>query len=84
MRCSDVPSHAPVVLIANKQDLPNAKKEADVEKRIGLNELCGAHPTLTIPCCAVTGEGLDDSLDLLYDLIQKSRKLDKGKKKISR
>jgi len=84
LRCSDLPSTVPILLFCNKQDLPNAKPETDLEKAVGLAELTSSHPVHALPCCAVTGEGLDDTFDILLELIQKSRKLDKAKKKISR
>jgi len=82
LRCPDIPSSVPVLLLANKQDLPNALPEAQVESSVGISDLGPAHAHETLSCCAVTGEGLDDTFfDCLHELIQNSRKLDKGKKK---
>lgn len=33
------------------------------------------------PACAITGEGLDDALEHLYDMIHKQRRLAKTNKK---
>lgn len=84
LRCSDLPSTVPILLFCNKQDLPGAKSQPELEKAIGLTELSSTRPIHSMACCAVTGEGLDETFDILLDLIQKSRKLDKAKKKISR
>lgn len=73
----------PVLVIANKQDLPTSKKDKEIESKIGVNEFSSTHPTLTLSCCAVTGEGLDEIFDALYDLIQQSRKNEKVKRKMS-
>lgn len=71
----------PVLVIANKQDLPSAKDAATVEKELSLHELVG-HLTCSLPACAVTGEGLDVALEQLYQMIQKRRKsLKQAKKK---
>lgn len=71
----------PVLLLANKQDLPTALAQHEVEQVVGVKDLGPNHATRTLCCCAVTGEGLDDALDVLHELIQTSRKLDKGKKR---
>lgn len=138
----------PVLILANKQDLPNACCPKELEKLLGLHELL--HPmsniskssftdkrneshinqlkspeldndksnrnrapsleatTSTIPqtssqsssqvtvdqnqlrgwyiqpACAITGEGLQEGLDALYDMILKRRKLNKSHKKHKR
>lgn len=84
LRCPDIPPGVPVLLIANKQDLPCSKMECDVETRLGIADLGTSHPLLTVPCCAVTGEGLDDVFDSLLELIKRSRKDEKFKRKASR
>jgi len=84
LRCSDLPSSVPILLFCNKQDLPGAKPESELEKAVGLSEMSSSHPVHALPCCAVTGEGLDDTFDVLLELIHKSRKLDKAKKKVTR
>lgn len=81
LRLADIPPFVPVLLLANKQDLPTAVAQQEIEQVVGVKDLGPNHTTKTICCCAVTGEGLDDVLDALHELIQTSRKLDKGKKK---
>lgn len=113
----------PVLVLANKQDLPGARDSAEIEKLLGLNELTlsmGAQlpgsampiPTSSSqqpvvgsgnagsskgsgasqalkgwviqPACAITGEGLQEGLDALYEIIVKRRKLHKANKKAHR
>uniref|UniRef100_A0A914UL36 Uncharacterized protein n=1 Tax=Plectus sambesii TaxID=2011161 RepID=A0A914UL36_9BILA len=81
LRLADIPAFVPVLLLANKQDLPTAVAQDEIEQVVGVKDLGPNHTTRTLCCCAVTGEGLDDVLDALHELIQTSRKLDKGKKR---
>lgn len=82
----------PLVVVANKQDLPGAREPAEIEKILGLRELgCagtarapGGQLWHVQPACAITGDGLDDALDVLYDMIQKRKKLVKQYKKKGR
>lgn len=100
----------PVLVLANKQDLPGAKDPQEIEKLLGLNELItqplppssqqpgavtgsskdgggGAGPFKgwhIQPACAITGEGLQEGLDALYEMILKRRKILKVHKKKAR
>jgi len=66
----------PILLIANKQDLPTARSPSDIERRLGVSELTvgGSRLCIVAPSCAVTGEGLDVALDQLYEMILRHRK----------
>ena len=73
----------PILILANKQDLPGAKDPKEIEKHLGLHELGSQHLFHVQPACAITGEGLDEGLDILYDMIHKRKKISKqckGKK----
>ena len=56
LRCPDMPTTVPVLLLANKQDLPEAIAECDIERALGTSDLGPCHPSETVSCCAVTGE----------------------------
>ncbi|KAK2155100.1 hypothetical protein LSH36_249g02003 [Paralvinella palmiformis] len=71
----------PLVIVANKQDLPGAVEGGEVEKMLGLGELAGSHLWHVQPACAITGEGLDEGLEHLYQMILKRRKAIKQNKK---
>lgn len=90
----------PVLILANKQDLPGAREPKQLEKLLGLHELSplitissssstSTNPTQTQtfkgwyiqPACAITGEGLHEGLEALYDMIIKKRKINKANKK---
>ncbi|KAK2714279.1 ADP-ribosylation factor-like protein 4C [Artemia franciscana] len=71
----------PVLVLANKQDLPGAKDTKEIESSLGLNDLGSNQLFHVQSTCAVTGEGLDEGLDALYDMILKRRKCLKAKRK---
>lgn len=83
-------SGVPILVLANKQDLPDAREPKELEKLLGLHELGGgahgskegtAHCWHVQPACAITGDGLHEGMEALYDMIQKRRKLAKMNKK---
>jgi len=75
LRTARVPESAgvPIVVLANKQDLPNSRSPADIQKLLGLNDMFG-HQCSIQPACAVTGEGLDEAIGQMYEMILKRRK----------
>lgn len=80
-------SGVPILVLANKQDLPGAKDSKELEKLLGLHEISGTGSTSHLwhiqAACAITGEGLQEGLDTLYGMIVKRKKLSKlNKRKI--
>ncbi|VDM44480.1 unnamed protein product [Toxocara canis] len=71
LRLPDFPSTVPVILLANKQDLPEAR--SDVEVRQSVAQGIGKRPTHLLPCCAVTGDGLDQLFSEMHQLILLAR-----------
>lgn len=63
--------NVPVLVLANKQDLPGAKDSQEIARILGLNELNPNHLWHVQAACAVTGEGLDDGLDVLFEMMLK-------------
>ena len=77
-------SGVPVLILANKQDLPTAMDPRVMEEKLGLKDLCGEWHMQ--PSCAVTGDGLEDGLTILHDMIvgrKKAKKAAKGNVKAS-
>lgn len=69
----------PILVLANKQDLPAAKDPVEVARLLGLSELSqGWHVQ---PACAIIGDGLEEGLEKLYDMIVTRKKLAKNKRK---
>lgn len=78
-----------VCFVPLKQALSHvgAKEVGELEKHLGVLELAGMPGSACIrvqPACAITGEGLHEGLDTLYQLILKRRKLAKLNRKRAR
>ncbi|NWX98302.1 ARL14 protein, partial [Nothoprocta ornata] len=54
--------NVPVVLLANKQDLPGALNAEEVTRRFNMKKYCSDRNWYVQPCCAITGEGLSEAL----------------------
>lgn len=79
----------PILVLANKQDLPGAREPRELERLLGLTELgqsgpSSGHQWHVQPACAITGDGLHEGLEVLYEMILKRRKLAKERKKKTR
>lgn len=74
-------SGVPILVFANKQDLPGAKDPKEIARILGLTELNPGHLWHVQPACAIIGDGLDEGLEILYDMIVKKKKLAKQSKK---
>lgn len=64
----------PLLVLANKQDLPGARTPAAMADALDLHDLPPAQPWGLAPACAVTGEGLPEAMDLLRRLLLKARR----------
>uniref|UniRef100_A0A3Q3BCP1 ADP-ribosylation factor-like protein 4A n=1 Tax=Kryptolebias marmoratus TaxID=37003 RepID=A0A3Q3BCP1_KRYMA len=71
----------PVLVVANKQDLRHCLGLDEIEKLLALKELGPATPWHLQPSCAIIGDGLNEGLDKLYDLVLKRRKMLRQQKK---
>lgn len=69
----------PLLVIANKQDLQHSLSLHEIETLLGLRDLHPGQMWYIIGACAITGEGLTEAMDAMYDLIVK-RKSHKRKK----
>ncbi|XP_066956996.1 ADP-ribosylation factor-like protein 4A isoform X1 [Macrobrachium rosenbergii] len=74
-------TQVPILVLANKQDLPGAREPTEIERLLGLAELANTHLWHIQPACAITGEGLDEALENLYEMIHKQRRISKTNKK---
>lgn len=62
-------SRAVLLVLANKQDLPNAVSSQVVVNELGLPQFHGRH-WFVVSCCANTGQGIYEGLDWLSDKLQ--------------
>uniref|UniRef100_A0A8C4PZM5 ADP-ribosylation factor-like protein 11 n=1 Tax=Eptatretus burgeri TaxID=7764 RepID=A0A8C4PZM5_EPTBU len=73
----------PLLVVANKQDLPAALAPGDVEQALGLTDLGPGTLWYLQPACAIIGEGLPEGLEKLREMVLHRRRiLKKQKKKI--
>ncbi|XP_060111633.1 ADP-ribosylation factor 6-like [Heteronotia binoei] len=63
----------PVVLLANKQDLPGAWPPTQVAEEMGLRKLQGNRWHVQ-GCCAVSGEGIPEAMMKLSEMVKQFRK----------
>ncbi|XP_053161731.1 ADP-ribosylation factor-like protein 14 [Hemicordylus capensis] len=54
--------NVPVVVLANKQDLPGALDAVEITRRLNMKKHCHDRNWYVQPCCAITGEGLSQAL----------------------
>ncbi len=70
---SDEMRGVPVVILANKQDLPGALPTADVSGKLGLNQMTDRHWYIQ-STCAVNGDGLFEGMNELAKLVKEFKK----------
>ncbi|OCT95828.1 ADP-ribosylation factor [Xenopus laevis] len=63
----------PFLVMANKQDLPGARRPMEVAEELGLMKIQG-HQWHIQGCSATTGEGLVEGLEILTDLVKQFQK----------
>ncbi|KAK3089942.1 hypothetical protein FSP39_007837 [Pinctada imbricata] len=72
LKCPDN-DNLPILFIANKQDLRESLEVEEVTKYLGLHELNPGQFWTIMGSCAITGEGLTDAMDAMYELILKRK-----------
>ena len=55
----------PFVVLANKQDMKNAMSSLELIENLGLCRYNGRHEWHVQATCAVTGEGIDEAMDII-------------------
>ncbi|KAF2367306.1 Small GTP-binding protein domain [Trinorchestia longiramus] len=65
----------PILVIANKQDLPGSRTPSSLSTALGLPDLQDSQPWAIAPACSVTGEGLEEAMGVLHHLVAKSRRV---------
>ncbi|ELV11975.1 ADP-ribosylation factor-like protein 14 [Tupaia chinensis] len=66
--------NVPVVLLANKQDVPGALTAEDITRMFKVKKLCSDRNWYVQPCCAVTGEGLAEGFRQLTRFVRSHMK----------
>lgn len=73
-------ANLPILILANKQDLPGAIDIEQLHAMLNLNEIQSPRLFKVICACAITGDGLDEALEYCYEMIVKQHKMTKFKK----
>lgn len=68
MLAEDELASAKLLVLANKQDLPNALPASEISTKLGLPELKGRSWSVQ-GCTATKGEGLEEGLDWLVNAL---------------
>ncbi|NP_001090326.1 ADP-ribosylation factor-like 11 L homeolog [Xenopus laevis] len=63
----------PFLVMANKQDLPGARRPMEVAEELGLRKIQGNQWHVQ-GCCAATGDGLVEGLQVFTDLVKQFQK----------
>mmetsp|Transcript_9901 Transcript_9901/g.30406 ORF Transcript_9901/g.30406 Transcript_9901/m.30406 type:complete len:214 (-) Transcript_9901:46-687(-) len=66
---------APLLVLANKQDLPNALPVPELTERLQLHQLRGRKWFIQ-PCCLLEGQGLWEGMDWLDGAVKQAREAD--------
>ncbi|NXD26362.1 ARL14 protein, partial [Spelaeornis formosus] len=66
--------NVPVVVLANKQDLPGALNAEEITRRFKMKKFCSDRNWYVQPCCATTGEGLAEALQRVTTFARQHRK----------
>ncbi|NXS24470.1 ARL14 protein, partial [Mystacornis crossleyi] len=64
----------PVVVLANKQDLPGALNAEEITRRFKMKKYCSDRNWYVQPCCAITGEGLAEAFQRVATFAKQYRK----------
>lgn len=64
----------PFVIIANKQDLPNAMNCAEIAHKLNLNKFSSRNKWFIQSACAITGEGIYEAMKQMSDLVKQNKK----------
>lgn len=59
----------PVLVIANKQDLPRAKRKEEIVERLGLHQMLAKNPWTIVETVATTGEGCAECMRWMEDVV---------------
>ncbi|OWK52100.1 ADP-ribosylation factor-like protein 14 [Lonchura striata] len=67
--------NVPVVVLANKQDLPGALNAEEVTRKLKMKKYCSDRNWYVQPCCAITGDGLAEALQRVATFARQYKKL---------
>lgn len=66
--------NVPIVLLANKQDVPGALSAEDITRMFRVKKLCSDRNWYVQPCCAISGDGLMEGFRKLTGFVKSHMK----------
>ncbi|KAH1165615.1 ADP-ribosylation factor-like protein 14 [Mauremys mutica] len=66
--------NVPIVLLANKQDLPGALNAEEITRKFNMHKHCSDRNWYVQPCCAITGEGLAEAFQRITAFAKNCKK----------
>lgn len=65
--------NVPVVLLANKQDIPGALDAEEITRKFNMKRYCSDRDWYVQPCCAISGQGLAEAFSKVSEFVKKSK-----------
>ncbi|XP_075720141.1 ADP-ribosylation factor-like protein 14 [Rhinoderma darwinii] len=65
--------NVPVVVLANKQDLPGALNADEITRKLNMKKYCCDRDWYVQPCCAITGQGLAEGFNKVTEFVKRSK-----------
>ncbi|XP_073529177.1 ADP-ribosylation factor-like protein 14 [Phyllobates terribilis] len=65
--------NVPVVVLANKQDLPGALNADEITRKFNMKKYCCDRDWYVQPCCAITGQGLAEGFNKVTEFVKRSK-----------
>lgn len=65
--------NVPVVILANKQDLPGALNADEITRKFNMKKYCCDRDWYVQPCCAITGQGLAEGFKKVTEFVKRSK-----------
>ncbi|KAM3930532.1 ADP-ribosylation factor-like protein 14 [Leptodactylus fuscus] len=70
---NEMVKNVPVVLLANKQDLPGALNADEITRKFNMKKYCCDRDWYVQPCCATTGQGLAEGFNKVTEFVKRSK-----------
>jgi len=68
----------PVIILANKQDMPSAVAVRTIQTEMSLDEVLSNHPWTIHGCCATKGDGIPAAMKKFAEMLKEDRKKKKN------
>ncbi|XP_068135381.1 ADP-ribosylation factor-like protein 14 [Hyperolius riggenbachi] len=70
---NDMIKNVPVVVLANKQDLPGAQNADEITRLFNMKRYCSDRDWYVQACCATSGQGLEEAFSKISEFVKRSK-----------